>query len=1197
MFYHFIFLSVLTILSYFLYFRKKYNTKTRALPQKKEHFRLSIANDNTLFALLCMNKDEPRIVEYKKGELVSVAGVILEGMACLRIDGRYYGMKSVGEFTVGVDEMVRMVVNDDGVSDRINDDGIRDARMGEESNIKDGIINDDDDDGRVNGGRQDEESNIKDDETKDEENNEESNVKDDETKDAENNEESNVKDDETKDAENNEESNEESNVKDDETKDEENNEVNPDEKNHRPCDKSGKDKRINSLKRRNVNTTGSDKKGIKKEKNKKENGSDGIYTIGNEKDVLLHFVHNEEEKRNDRSKYSNNDNSDKYNNNDKGKCNDNNDKYTNNDSDNYSNNDNDKKTNGVNRDRLNVTLIAETNLKVLVSCERFSSYAVFLYLKKIMHLCIKYFNLKRLIMRQDVIERSTITKEFTYEEYTVKDALIRDGVIWVVQGQVEVTAGSARIIIRNGVYGMINHVFKNMQCSLRAHGTVTYRRIDMQPFTYNDVLSYMRITRRMHKIYACIDWQVHSKDTKKFKDLVFLDCGRAYCNNAYYTKGCLNVRELMEYKTCDVRFVKRSYVLVMKRRMFRDLVRKCYGRGFVGRMSGENGRRKVVVVIGREREESLRFFGCLEREMMRMCGDGNDKDDEVVRDDKDDEILRAGGNNKDEDDEVMRDDKDEDDEVVKDNKDDELKRGKEENVRESDKSVEVKDNDNSKKVNSNGKQRKGKNRRGKNKNTNTNTNNNNNDNDTDPNISINNNNSINNGGERYTTSVNDLKPFRTKTTVNNKRTTKDASLQVRTQKKGGKKRPKKFLAIRHCNFIRMGELRFLELIKDVEIVLIYVENYFSRLMSFLVNYGDLILAVNLEHATFDFEVEDVVLYEERSNAGVSEGNGRKMHKIYGPCNKSTFCMKDYERLCRYIRGECVGLVLGGGGARGVAHVGIIEALLEYNVPIDMVGGTSMGAFVGGLYSISMDNFIVCSRVAYFCKRISSRWRLLMDLTIPLCSFFTGHSFNRVLYTIFKKRRIEDTWIQFFCITTNLCTYGEIKHVSGLMWRYIRASMSIATILPPLCDKDALLLDGGYTNNVPVDRMLEHCNRIIAVDVGSATHNAFTPYGDALSGAYILLNKMFTSNKYISYNEIQYRLAFLSSTYKQNKIVQDCNIVLITPDLSYRTDDFDKYREIMSAGYECGKRVMKRMRDKREYRQFFGKMRGRRRMSI
>jgi lysophospholipid hydrolase len=80
--------------------------------------------------------------------------------------------------------------------------------------------------------------------------------------------------------------------------------------------------------------------------------------------------------------------------------------------------------------------------------------------------------------------------------------------------------------------------------------------------------------------------------------------------------------------------------------------------------------------------------------------------------------------------------------------------------------------------------------------------------------------------------------------------------------------------------------------------------------------------------------------------------------------------------------------------------------------------------------------------------------------------------------------IEDCWIPYFAVTTNI-TWSKMEvHTSGYMWRYIRASMSLSGYLPPLCDNGSMLLDGGYVNNLPGDIMRNHgAATIIAVDVG------------------------------------------------------------------------------------------------------------------
>ena len=75
---------------------------------------------------------------------------------------------------------------------------------------------------------------------------------------------------------------------------------------------------------------------------------------------------------------------------------------------------------------------------------------------------------------------------------------------------------------------------------------------------------------------------------------------------------------------------------------------------------------------------------------------------------------------------------------------------------------------------------------------------------------------------------------------------------------------------------------------------------------------------------------------------------------------------------------------------------------------------------------------------------------------------------RTIREFFMDVCIEDLWIPYFCVTTNITTDMPMAHLQGTAWRYIRASMSLTTFLPPLCDGPNLLVDGGYANNLPAD---------------------------------------------------------------------------------------------------------------------------------
>ena len=98
-------------------------------------------------------------------------------------------------------------------------------------------------------------------------------------------------------------------------------------------------------------------------------------------------------------------------------------------------------------------------------------------------------------------------------------------------------------------------------------------------------------------------------------------------------------------------------------------------------------------------------------------------------------------------------------------------------------------------------------------------------------------------------------------------------------------------------------------------------------------------------------------------------------------------------------------MLGGGGARGIAHVGVIRALEEAGIPIDIVGGTSIGAFIGGLYARDAEVVSMYGRAKRFAGRMGSMWRFALDLTYPSVSYTTGHEFNRGIFKTFGNSQI------------------------------------------------------------------------------------------------------------------------------------------------------------------------------------------------
>lgn len=198
-------------------------------------------------------------------------------------------------------------------------------------------------------------------------------------------------------------------------------------------------------------------------------------------------------------------------------------------------------------------------------------------------------------------------------------------------------------------------------------------------------------------------------------------------------------------------------------------------------------------------------------------------------------------------------------------------------------------------------------------------------------------------------------------------------------------------------------------------------------------------------------------------------------------------MKHYQRLLRFMRGNAVGLVLGGGGTRGWAHLGVIKALHEQKIPIDMIGGTSVGAIIGGCYAID-ESYEESYEKFYNIIEMSRRSVSWRSMTWPIISLFDARSFTASQRKTFNDIEIEDLWLPYYCISSNLANYTEEIHRNGLLWERTRCSSSIPGIIPPMVVHGELHLDGGLFNNLPVDVMRQYIGKkgtVIASELNSS----------------------------------------------------------------------------------------------------------------
>ena len=279
---------------------------------------------------------------------------------------------------------------------------------------------------------------------------------------------------------------------------------------------------------------------------------------------------------------------------------------------------------------------------------------------------------------------------------------------------------------------------------------------------------------------------------------------------------------------------------------------------------------------------------------------------------------------------------------------------------------------------------------------------------------------------------------------------------------------------------------------------------------------------------------------------------------------------DIRRLCRIILGRSLGLVLGGGGAKGMAHIGVIRALEENGIKPDLIGGTSMGAYIAACYAKNPTYLSLYAPAKIFYDRMNSTWRRIMDVTFPYISIFTGHSFNRAIWEIYQDMKIEDLWLNFFCVTTNLTRSRLEIHQKGYLWRFVRATMSLAGYLPPLVENGEMLVDGGYLNNLPADVMQQlGAELVIAVDVGAQSDNSPVDIGDAISGWSILFKKLFGFRINVpSMGDIQARLTYVSGDQRNQEVLSMENCIYLRPPIEkYSTMGFKHSLAIIETGYQ------------------------------
>jgi len=278
-------------------------------------------------------------------------------------------------------------------------------------------------------------------------------------------------------------------------------------------------------------------------------------------------------------------------------------------------------------------------------------------------------------------------------------------------------------------------------------------------------------------------------------------------------------------------------------------------------------------------------------------------------------------------------------------------------------------------------------------------------------------------------------------------------------------------------------------------------------------------------------------------------------------------LPDIERMARNLTGTSIGVALSGGGARGFAHIGILRALSEAGIEPDIIGGTSMGAVIGAQLAMGMshDDMIRVNRRSWVDAKPWS------DYTLPFSSVISGRRLARMLRDMLGDRHIEDLWLRYFCVSSNLTRAKAAEHHHGLLHRWVLATASVPGLAPPVFHEGEVYVDGGVANNLPGDvvRRLS-AGTVIAIDTSSVNALAVDPELTSCPTGRAMLKHRFSGKPDApSLYEILFRSTDIASEKTIDRVRKDADLYLRPPLEGVSNGHFDRIEKIVEEGYRYG----------------------------
>lgn len=284
---------------------------------------------------------------------------------------------------------------------------------------------------------------------------------------------------------------------------------------------------------------------------------------------------------------------------------------------------------------------------------------------------------------------------------------------------------------------------------------------------------------------------------------------------------------------------------------------------------------------------------------------------------------------------------------------------------------------------------------------------------------------------------------------------------------------------------------------------------------------------------------------------------------------------DVRRVARLLTGRSLGLVLSGGGARGFTQIGVVRALREAGLEIDRVGGTSIGAIIGAGVALEWSDEEMFDN--YYRSFVSGR--PLRDYTLPMVALTRGRRVAMLLREQFGARDITDLPLPYFCCSSNLSSGQLVTHRDGPLWLWLRASCAIPGVLPPVCHRGQVFVDGAVMNNLPTDIMHGmQPGAIAAVDIG-ADDALRTNLEEFYTPPWWKLMFDFKRNSRPGIFDILIRSGMVNAEMASAERCHLASLLLKPPVTDIGLLDWKSYERAVEVGYHYALRVIGGQRDR------------------